>query len=76
MSDSPERQIIVSGVMLKRVTQIPEFTCKALCADERRSLAADVAYWLEIIAPRADGASAVVLAHTWIFALWLVRPTN
>lgn len=76
IAEKPTRQLLISGVVLARVADPPALDYKMLGFDERRSLAEDVAYWLSIREPRTDGVTAASLANTWIFSLWLTRPTK
>lgn len=76
IAGNPEQISLLPDVLLTRMVEPPALDYRMLGFDERRSLAEDVLYWMSVREPRIDGVSAASLANTWIFSLWLVRPTR
>lgn len=76
IAENPERQSLISGVELLRIVDPLALDYRMLGFDERKALAEDVVYWLSIREPRTDEVTAASLANSWIFSLWLTRPTK
>src|SRR5687768_13525006 len=76
IAENPEQQLLIPGVVLARVADLPALDYRMLGFDERKALAEDVVYWLSIRKPRTDEITAASLANAWIFSLWLTRPTK
>lgn len=76
IAGNPEQISLLPGVQLARRVDPPALDYRMLGFDERKALAEEVVYWLSVREPRSDDVSAASLANTWIFSLWLVRPTR
>jgi hypothetical protein len=76
LASHPERVTLARGVTLvRRAPALCEAQLEELGRKERIDLKSGIAYWLAIRGPRRSHSSSSV-ANTWIFALWLVRPTK
>lgn len=76
IAGDPEQLSLLPDVLLTRRVEPPTLDYRMLGFDERNALTEEVVYWLSVREPRSDGVSAASLANTWIFSLWLVRPTR
>lgn len=76
IGENPEEQLLIPGVVLTRMADPPALDYRMLGFDERTALVERVVYWLKIREPRTDGVTAASVANTWIFSLWLTRPTK
>jgi hypothetical protein len=75
IEDGPESIELARGVALQRhPPPLYETHLKLLGLGELIEINGAIAYWLAVRCPRR-GQSSSVVANTWIFALWLVRPT-
>lgn len=76
IATDPERVALARGVTLHRgAPALPESQLKELGRQELVELKSGIAYSLAVRGPRRSHSSSSI-ANTWIFALWLVRPTK
>jgi len=75
IQDRPERVKLASGVWLQReAPALVDVQRDELGKQEQSDQASGIAYWLVVEGSQSASSSSV--AHTWIFAVWLVRPTK